>query len=483
MLKRLASQTATYGLTSILARLIGNLLLPLQTARLSLHDFSILSEVLAHAAVLAVVFPLGLETALFKFSHDVPLQKEETERKIISLQLLVALLLWPLSSLWLGFWLHDVSQTDIWLISATLALDGVSGIFLARIRNQNQSFRFLFIRLGSIGLTIFLNLAFLSKIPFFDSLNPIGVNYRLILYINFFASLLTLSLMPRTLRAFRFALDKALAKRVLNFSIPIVLISIVGITNDIFGRLWLENLTPEGFYPGISNKNLIGIYSGCAKISIFINLGIQAYRYAADPFFFSIQDKKDTAGYLAKSFTWFVAAGLLALVAIQCNLNLIVEIFLRKPEFKLGMPAIGLLLFANFFFGVYYNLSFWYKFAEKTYWGTLISISGLMLNAGLNFILVPILAMTGSALALLACYLFMCAFSWIKSKQFFSVDWEYTKIAVLIGTSVCLVFSPHFLSIVGISLHPLLIGLFCPLVFLAVVGLVQYKSLPFADKV
>jgi O-antigen/teichoic acid export membrane protein len=218
------------------------------------------------------------------------------------------------------------------------------------------------------------------------------------------------------------------------------MISIVGVSNDIFGRIWLENLTPNGFYGDLANKDLIGIYSGCAKVAIFINLGIQAYRYAADPFFFSIQDKKDTAKYLSQSFTWFVAAGLLALVAIQCNIELIVEIFLRKPEFKLGLNAIFLLLLANFFFGVYYNLSFWYKFSDKTYWGTMISVIGLSANAVLNFTLVPLYGMSGSAMALLICYLLMCLISWYKSRTIFAVDWDYGKVFSLLIFALFLCF-------------------------------------------
>jgi len=218
------------------------------------------------------------------------------------------------------------------------------------------------------------------------------------------------------------------------------MMGIVGVSNDIFGRLWLENLTPERFYGDISNKDLIGIYSGCAKVAIFINLGIQAYRYAADPFFFSIQDKKDTARYLSESFTWFVAVGLLALVAIQCNIGLIVDIFLRKPEFRLGLNAIFLLLLANFFFGVYYNLSFWYKFSDKTFWGTLISVFGLFLNAGFNFILVPKYGMTGSAFALLICYVGMCGFSWFKSREVFVVEWTYQKVFTMLFFALFLCF-------------------------------------------
>jgi hypothetical protein len=249
---------------------------------------------------------------------------------------MAAFLMMPVASGFLAWRMPELDRNDLWIISATLALDAVLGIFLSSLRNHNQSFQFFKVRLGSIFFTICLSLLFLSGSPALDALNPIGINYRLILYINFASSFLSFFLMLKTLSAFRWNFDPVLTKKVLRFSIPIVMMGLVGVSNDIFGRIWLENLCPPGFYPGISNEDLIGIYSGCAKIAIFINLGIQAYRYAADPFFFSIQDKKDTASYLSKSFTWFVAAGLLALVAIQGNLAFILRLFLRKPEFVLS---------------------------------------------------------------------------------------------------------------------------------------------------
>lgn len=464
MLRRLASQTATYGLTSILGRLIGNLLLPLQTGRLSLHDFSVLQEVLAYSAVLAVVFPLGLETALFKFSNDRLDEKQSVEDKIITLQILVAFLFMPVSWFWLQSRLPGVPHLDIFIICATLGLDSITGIFLSRIRNRGQSARFLKAKLGTIAFVITVNLVFLSGIPFFDSVNPIGVNYRLIVYLNFLASAFVVLLVPKSIAQFRWLVDHQLFKAVLRFSLPILLMSIIGVSNDIFGRIWLESLTPPGFYPSISNQDLIGIYSGCAKIAIFINLGIQAYRYAADPFFFSIQDKKDTATYLAQSFTWFAAAGLFAFVAIVANIDLIVRIFLRKPEFHLGVHAIYLLLLANFFFGVYYNLSFWYKFSDRTYWGTVISVIGLATNAVLNVFLVPIFGMTGSALALLICYLLMCGISLTKGRTHFPVNWDFSRFTILLVSALVLSLLSRLWLPTSMVLQ-LVKGGFLPLVF------------------
>jgi O-antigen/teichoic acid export membrane protein len=473
MLKRLASQTATYGLTSILGRLIGNLLLPLQTAKLSLHDFSVLSEVLAYAAVLSILFPLGLETALFRYSNDAGMSKTETEQKIISFQLVAAMLLMPVSYLFLHLRMPELAESDAWLVSATLASDSVLGIFLASLRNHNKSFPFFRVRVGAILFTIGLNLLFLSGIPFLDQINPVGINYRLILYINFASSLLSFLLMPKSLAAFRWRMDAGMNKTILRFSIPIVVMGLVGVSNDIFGRIWLENLCPEGLYPGISNDHLIGIYSGCAKIAIFINLGIQAYRYAADPFFFSIQDKKDTAGYLSKSFTWFCAAGLLALVGIQGNLEWIVKLFLRKPEFLLGLDSIFILLWANFLFGVYYNLSFWYKFTDQTWWGTLISIGGLVINAVLNLLLVPTMGMTGAALALLICYGSMCLVSWGKSHSFFKVEWEYPKVGFLFALALGLgIWSLNWQPLPS-GVGSILLGLLYPVLFLLGIMLIQ----------
>lgn len=474
MLKKLAGQTATYGLSSVLARLLGNLLLPLQTGRLSLSDFSVLSEALAYGALLAVLFPLGLETALFRFSNENPDQRESTENKIISFQILCASLLMPVSLIFLHWRMPMLEVSMLLVLGMTLVLDSIQGIFLASLRNRQLSLDFLKVRLASVALNIALNLFFLSGWPLADSLNPVGVNYKLILWINLFCSALAFLPMTRRIRLFDWYFDKELNRKVLLFSVPIVGMGLVGVGNEIFGRIWLEYLCPPGFYTGINNKNLIGIYSGAAKIAVFINLGIQAYRYAADPFFFSFQERKDTARYMAASFTWFLAAGLLALVSIQCNLDIILQIFLRKPEFSLGKNAIFLLLLANLSFGIYYNLSFWYKFSGKTWWGTLISVVGLAINGLFNFILVPSMGMTGAALALLICSLFMSTASWYKGRTEFPVGWEYDKAALLTTIALALCLIPGWIPN---SVNILIPGIFLPLAFCAVILFVQRKQL------
>jgi O-antigen/teichoic acid export membrane protein len=475
MLRKLAGQTATYGLSSVLARLLSNLLLPMQTGRLSLHDYSVLSEALAYGALLSVLFPLGLETALFRFSNENPERKEGTENSIISFQILSAAILLPFSLLFLFWRMPELDSSMLLVLGTTLVIDSVQGIFLASLRNRQMPLNFLKVRLASVALNILLNLFFLSGWHSADSLNPIGVNYQLILSINLLCSALSFLPMLDRLKLFNWKLDKELNRKVLLFSVPIVGMGLVGVGNEILGRIWLENLCPPGFYPGVSNKDLIGIYSGAAKIAVFINLGIQAYRYAADPFFFSFQERKDTARYMAASFTWFIAAGFLALVAIQSNLDFIIQVFLRKPEFSLGKDAIFLLLLANLSFGLYYNLSFWYKFSGKTWWGTLISISGLLINGLFNFYLVPKMGMTGAALALLFCSVWMSLASWYRGRTEFPVSWEYGKTGVLFFTALFLCFLPELLPDSGSSKW--LTGILLPVLYAGIILLVQKNQL------
>jgi O-antigen/teichoic acid export membrane protein len=475
MLKKLAGQTATYGLSSVLARLLGNLLLPLQTGRLSLHDFSVLSEALAWGALLSVLFPLGLETALFRFSNDNPERKELTENNIISFQIFCAGLLLPASLTFLYWRMPLLDSSMLLVLGFTLVLDSVQGIFLASLRNRQMPLSFLKVRLASVGLSILLNLFFLSGWEMADAMNPVGVNFKLILWINFACSALSFLPMLSRIRLFEWKLNKELNRKVLLFSVPIVGMGLVGIGNEILGRIWLENLCPSGFYPGIENKDLIGIYSGAAKIAVFINLGIQAYRYAADPFFFSFQERKDTAHYMAASFTWFAAAGLLALVAIQVNLDFILQLFLRRAEFSYAKDAIFLLLLANLFFGAYYNLSFWYKFSGKTWWGTLISVSGLLLNGFFNFLLVPRMGMTGAALALLICAAVMSLASWFRGRTEFPVDWEYAKLGVLLFAALFLCLLPVLLP--EFPARDWIIGILMPVFYAGLILFVQKKQL------
>jgi len=475
MLKKLAGQTATYGLSSVLARLLGNLLLPLQTGRLSLQDFSVLSEALAWGALLAVLFPLGLETALFRFSNENPERKESTENSIISFQIFCAALLLPASLTFLYWRMPVLDGSMLLVLGLTLVLDSVQGIFLASLRNRQMPLSFLKVRLASVALSILLNIFFLSGWETADAINPVGVNYQLILWINLACSALSFFPMLSRMRLFEWKLDKELNRKVLLFSVPIVGMGLVGVGNEILGRIWLENLCPPGFYPGIENRNLIGIYSGAAKIAVFINLGIQAYRYAADPFFFSFQERKDTAHYMAASFTWFAAAGLLALVAIQVNLDFILQLFLRKAEFSLAKDAIFLLLMANLFFGAYYNLSFWYKFSGKTWWGTLISVSGLMVNGLFNYLLVPVMGMTGAGLALLICAATMSIASWFRGRTEFPVAWEYPKLGVLLIAALFLCLLPGLLP--DFAAKAWIIGFLFPVLYSGLILLVQKNQL------
>lgn len=475
MLKKLAGQTATYGLSSILARLMGNLLLPLQTGKLSLHDFSLLSESLAWAALLSVLFPLGLETALFRFSNENPERKEERENQVISFQVVCAILLGPLSALFLYWQMPELGSKMQAVLCLTLILDSIQGIFLASLRNRQQAAGFLKVRFTSMGLNILLNVFFLSGWSLADRCNPIGVNYQLILVINLVCSVLSfLPMLPR-MQVFFWNLDAPFNRQLLKFSVPMVAVSLVGVGNDILGRIWLEKLCPPGFYPGISSKDLIGVYSGAAKIAVFINLGIQAYRYAADPFFFSFQERKDTARYMSASFTWFAAAGLLALVGIQANMDLILSIFLRKPEFLLAKNAVFYLLLANLGIGVYYNLSFWYKFSGKTWWGSLISMSGFAVNVLFNVILVPKFGMNGSAMALLICVILMCTASWALGKKEFPVSWDYPRLGLLLLVALLLCALPGFLP-GGLAWH-LAAGISLPLIFAVLIIILQKNQL------
>lgn len=475
MLKKLAGQTATYGLSSILARLIGNLLLPLQTGKLSLQDFSLLSEALAWAALLAVLFPLGLETALFRFSNEVPERKEVRENQIISFQMLCALLLGPASLLFLSWQMPFLNMGMLMVLVSTLMIDSVQGIFLASLRNRQQAASFLKVRFASLGLNVLLNVFFLSGLEVADRLNPVGVNHQLIMCINLACSVLSCFPMLPRLREFFWKTDAAFNRELLLFSIPMVGISLVGVGNEILGRVWLEKLCPDGFYPGIASGELIGIYSGAAKVAVFINLGIQAYRYAADPFFFSFQDRKDTARYMASSFTWFLAAGLFALVAIQANIDLILTIFLRKPAFLLARDAVFFLLLANLAIGVYYNLSFWYKFSGKTWWGSIISMSGFGVNVLFNLILVPRFGMNGSAMAFLICSVGMCMASWFLGKKVFPVSWEYPKIGLLLLVALLLCAIPDRLP--EGNGPELAAGIFLPAVFALLVLFLQKNQL------
>ena len=220
-----------------------------------------------------------------------------------------------------------------------------------------------------------------------------------------------------------------------------MIMSLAGVTNEMLSRAVLKKWLPPNFYPDITNQAALGIFGAAYKLSIFMTLTIQAFRYAAEPFFFSRAKDKDSKALFSMVMHWFVIVGSLILVVIVLNLDIIGYLFLRNEAYWDGLVVVPILLLANLFLGIYYNLSIWFKLTDKTYYGTIISIIGAAITVILNYLLIPVMGYLGSSFATLSCYLLMVVISFMIGRKYYPVPYKTGKYTVYILLSIALAYA------------------------------------------
>ena len=446
--KKLASQTAVYGVSSIVGRVLTYLLTPIYTAAFAAAQYGVVTGLYAYVSFLNVVFTYGMETTFFRFANRPGTDRRELYDRVMSLLLLstvaltggLMLLARPLLGLLEIPPGHE--QYAIW-VALILGLDALTAIPFARLRLENKARRFASIKLVGIVANVALNLFFIVLCPavasgkWLSGLQPLvarvydptmGVGY--VFLSNLVASGLTLLLLGRELLDFRFRLDLAFLRPLLGYAYPLMLMGLAGMVNETLDRILLPKWLPVGFYPGQSSLTAVGIYGACYKLSIFMSLVIQAFRYAAEPFFFAQSTDKNSPATFAVILKWFTLCCAVIFVGISLNVEDFGQLFLRRPEYLQGLVVVPILLLANLFLGVYYNLSVWFKLTDKTYYGTYIGAGGAVLTIILNFLLIPVLGYLGCALATLACYFMMAILCWRLGERHFPVPYPALRLGL-----------------------------------------------------
>ena len=497
--KKLASQTAIYGVSSIVGRVLSYLLVPIYTGHFAAAEYGIVTGLYAYVSFLNVIFTYGLETTFFRFANRAGTDRRELYNRTLSLlllssvafTLLFTLLARPLLAL---LDLPPGHEEYARWVALILGLDAVAALPFARLRLENKARKFAAVRLSNILLYVGLNLFFVVLCPavaksapgsLLASLQPLvaavynpslGVGY--VFLSNLASSALTLLLLGRELLDFRFHWpDLTFLRPLLAYALPLMLMGLAGMVNETLDRILLPAWLPEGFYPGSSRLAAVGVYGACYKLSIFMSLVIQAFRYAAEPFFFAQSTEKNSPATFALVLKWFTLCCAFIFVGISLNLSWIGPLFLRRPEYLAGLNVVPILLLANLFLGVYYNLSVWFKLTDKTYYGTYIGAAGAVLTIALNFVLIPVLGYTGSAWATLACYFLMAALCWWLGERHFPVPYPVGRLLLWLLGAVGMV----VVGQAGIRSLPLAagyaLGIALSLVFVGLVYVVEGRQL------
>jgi O-antigen/teichoic acid export membrane protein len=472
-IKRLAGETAIYGLGTIVPRLLNYFLVPFYTRIFDQNAYGQITELYAWVAIIMVLLTYGMETAFFRYAN-----MEKDPKKVFNTATTSLLITSFLFIFIVILFLQDISAAIrysghseyILILAVIVALDAFTSLPFAYLRYLNKAKRFSLIKITGVLVNIFLNFLFLLIIPkFFGEAAKdwsLYKNYNLIIFVfiaNLLSSATALLLLIPELRSFRVGMDKQLLRKLLAYGLPILIIGLAGMINEVSDKILLKYLLP----PGVDAQAQIGVYGANYKLAILMTLFIQMFRYAAEPFFFAESGKKDAKTTYSQVMTYFVLFTLLIFLGV----TLFIDIFkyFIGPKFWAGLMIVPVILAAKLFLGVFYNLSVWYKLTNKTLYGAVIALTGAAITITLNIILIPKYGYLGSAWANFFCYLSMMIVSYLWGRKIYPIHYQlkkigaYTLLAALIYyVSTVIHTDSHVLTFI---IHSGLLLFFAALVF------------------
>lgn len=438
ILKKLASETASYGVSTILGRSLNFLLVPIHTAAFMPSELAVNVSFYSYIAVANILYTYGMETAFFRFAAEDKVKYYNIiQSAILASSLFFSLILIIFASPIANYLGYVGKENFLIWIALILMIDAITAIPFARLRLEKQTKKFVFVKTINILINVFFNIIFLLGIKkiadgdYFISLQPlakslysptIGAGY--IFLANLLANATFIYFLRKELFDFKFQINIAELKKLLLFSYPIMLMVLASTFNLLFDRLLLVRLLPEGFYPNRTSQEALGIYGNVYKLSIFMSLATQAFRYAAEPFFLSKTDDKQSPKTLANVTKWFLITCIFIWLGVSLNLDLLKVNFLKNKIYWEGIAIVPILLLANLFLGIYYNISVWFKLNKKTYFGTLITLIGLIITVLLNIILIPKMGYMGCAIAFLISCFSMTALCYSIGQRYYPVPYE-----------------------------------------------------------
>lgn len=493
-IKKLAGQTMWYGVSSIAARFINYLLTPYLTFKFTESQYGEMSIVYSFIPFMNVVFTYGMETAFFRFANHAEKQKVYNTTSLslifstIILTVALVLLQHPLSIL------LQVTQHPEYLSlsAAMIALDALCIIPFAKLRQDGRPVKFAMVKVGGILINIISIYFFLSICPRLLAANPshwVGryfdpnwaVGY--VLLANVIQNAITLLLLSKEMLGFEWKFDGILWKEMIKYGLPLILAGFAGMINETFDRIML------GWWAPVSSvdaaKAEVGIYSACYKLSILISLAVQAFRMGAEPFFFKQAQQENAPKVYARVMKFFIITLCFMFLIVAMYLD-IWKLFIRNPKMWVGLKVVPILLLANMFLGIYYNLSVWYKLGNKTIAGAYITLIGAAITLLINWIFIPYFSYMACAWATFACYGSMMVVSYVWGQKEYRIPYATKKLIAYLVIVVSLFFihkgATYFLSnkLFSLSFATILLSVFTW--FILLVEKKEFQKLPVIGK-
>ncbi len=487
-IKALAGQTVIYGLGTIVPRLLNYLLTPFYVRVFVSGEYGQISELYAWIALLLAILTFGMETTFFRFS-----QKEDSGKVFNNAETIV-LLITAIFLILYGFFYksfaelihYEFNTHYVLLLGIIVAIDAAAAIPFAMLRKENKAGRFSLIKTLNVLTNIFFNILFLVIIPEKSMMiaeRIFGEQTSLLIWVfisNILASLLNLILLSPQLSRLRISLDKDLIVPMLKYSFPILLISLVGMVNEVADKILIKYLVTIPDETTLAMMNItgeeyamqqLGIYSANFKLGVLMTIFIQMFRFASEPFFFGHAKDRNAPTLYAKVMTYFVIFCLLIFLGVMFYMDILQHFVGRNgSDYREGLRIVPIILIANMFYGIVFNLSIWFKLSDKTYYGTIIAVIGSIVTLLCFFILIPRIGYMGAAIAHLACYTVMMSVSYLWGQRIMPIPYQIGRITIYCIVAAILFFvstlTSEMSALLKLSLNTMMILMFLGIVFI-----------------
>jgi O-antigen/teichoic acid export membrane protein len=434
-IRQLFGQTAIYGMGTVVPRLLNYIVLtPFFTRVFQLGEYGIVTELYAYIVFLMVILTYGMETGYFRYAEKHKDPEEVFTTSLVSLFITSTLFIATVSVFSreianvLGY---RENREYFIMIGIIVGVDAFTAIPFARLRQKNKAAKFALIKIISVIINVTLNFLFLYFIPKYD-LNEkykfiagiysenIGVGY--VFVSNMVASLITLLLLLDEILRVKIKFNKKLWKELIYYSLPLLVAGLAGTINEALDRVMLKHLIPENLHP----LEQLGIYGANFKIAVLMQLFIQMFRFAAEPFYFSRAKEKDAASLFGDVLKYFVIICMIIFLMVTLYIDIFKHFIGR--DFYGGLNIVPVILYAIFLLGVFFNLSMWYKLKNLTRYGAAITIGGAMITVVINWIFIPKYGYLASAWAHFTCYAAMVIVSYFLGQHFYRIRYDIKAI-------------------------------------------------------
>lgn len=444
-LKSLAKETAIYGVSSIVGRFLNYLLVPVYTIALpaSSGGYGVVTNIYAWVALMLVLLTCGMETGFFRFANkgqDDPMRVYSTTLLSVSFGSVIfvalgLLFLEPIAG-WLEYGEHP---WYIGMMMIVVAMDAIQSIPFAYLRYKKRPIKFAALKLLFIFLNIALNLFYYVVLKG----NDVGYAF---LFNLICTSVVMLCMIPE-LRGFTYVLDRELLKRMLRYSLPLVILGVAGILNQVADKIIFPFVYPDEAEATIQ----LGIYGAASKIAMIMAMFTQAFRFAYEPFVFGKSKEKDSREMYAQAMKFFIIFTLLAFLAAMFYLDILRHIIGR--DYWDGLRVVPIVMAAEIFMGIYFNLSFWYKLIDETRWGAYFSLTGCTILILMNVFLIPKYGYIACAWAGFTGYGVAMLLSYFVGQKKYPIQYDLKAIGMYVLLAAVLYLAAEYVPIDNIYLR------------------------------